>query len=80
MRQYRFNLNEIAAQPGLALNLTAEERAWIQSHHPVKVGAINDWPPFDTVDEQGNYAGVTRDYLDLIARKTGLKFEYHVDS
>ena len=80
LRQYRFDLDEIAAQPGLALDLTTEERKWIKANSPIRVGAISDWPPFDSIDADGNYSGVTRDYLDLIARKTGLTFDYRIDT
>ncbi|MBF0218564.1 MAG: transporter substrate-binding domain-containing protein [Gammaproteobacteria bacterium] len=50
-------------------------RDWIAEHPKIVVGGEMDWAPFDYVDERGEYAGLAKDYLDLIAKMTGLKFE-----
>ena len=33
------------------------------------------WPPFDFVDNDGIYTGLSKDYLDLISSLTGLNFQ-----
>ncbi len=57
------------------VTLTAAEKNWIKQHPHVSVGGLSDWPPFDFVDRNGKYSGMANDYLNLIANKTGLKFE-----
>ncbi|MCZ6829734.1 MAG: transporter substrate-binding domain-containing protein, partial [Gammaproteobacteria bacterium] len=62
------------------LELTQAEQAWIEAHPAIKVGGESDWMPFDFVNEQGQYSGITNDYLKLIAQRTGLQFEVEIDS
>ncbi len=59
------------------VELTQEQREWIKDHPVVRVGGETDWPPYDFVDETGTYAGLGKDYLDIIAKLTGLTFEFH---
>ena len=58
--------------------LTKKEKEWVKNHK-VKVGVGPDWAPFDFVDNDGNYRGIANDYLKLLSKKTGLKFETIVD-
>jgi PAS domain S-box-containing protein len=62
------------------LELTNAEKAWIEEHPIIKVGGELDWVPFDFVNEQGQYSGITSDYLKLISHQTGLQFEIETDS
>lgn len=59
--------------------LTEEEIEWIKNHPKVIIGGGYDWAPFDFTSKEGLYQGVAKDYLDLIAQKTGLNFEVHLD-
>jgi len=59
---------------------TQEERQWIQENPVIKVGGGPDWAPFDFVDTDGNYKGISNDYLTLVSKLTGLKFEVKVDT
>ena len=61
-------------QPDIHL-LNNEEKAWIQMHPSIVVGGEVDWAPFDFVDHNGKYTGITNDYLKLIEQKSGLKFQ-----
>ncbi|DAB31805.1 MAG TPA: histidine kinase [Sulfurospirillum sp. UBA11407] len=56
------------------LNFTEEEKAWIAKSSTIILGADYKWPPFDFVDAKGQHVGLAADYLELIAKKTGLKF------
>ena len=56
-------------------NLTLEEKQFIKENPIINVGAEIDWPPFDYV-EDGEYKGLAREYLELIEKRTGLKFNY----
>lgn len=54
---------------------TNEEQEYIKNNPVINVGAETDWPPFDYV-ENGKYTGIASEYLNIIERKTGLKFNY----
>lgn len=58
---------------------TTEELQWIKDNPIVKVGADSDWPPFEYVDDKGNYQGIASEYLELLSEYTGLKFEINAD-
>ncbi len=53
-----------------------EELNYIKNHPIIDVGVEEDWPPFDFV-ENSVYKGIAKDYLDLIEKKSGLKFRYN---
>ena len=59
--------------------LTKKEKKYIASHPIIKVGGGPDWAPFDFVNSDGIYSGVANDYLKLISKKTGLKFDVIID-
>jgi signal transduction histidine kinase/ABC-type nitrate/sulfonate/bicarbonate transport system substrate-binding protein/DNA-binding response OmpR family regulator len=59
--------------------LTEKEKAWIKEHPTVIVGGGPDWAPFDFIDSKDRYTGIANDYLTLISKKTGLKFDVQVD-
>ncbi|KAF0813295.1 Virulence sensor protein BvgS [Andreprevotia sp. IGB-42] len=54
--------------------LSAEETAWLKQHPVVRVGVYHPgWPPFDVIGEQGEYRGLSADYLKLINSRLGLQ-------
>jgi ABC-type amino acid transport substrate-binding protein len=55
------------------IEFTQTELLWMKNNPVINVGGEMDWPPFDYVDN-GQYAGIAKDYLDLLASKTGLRF------
>lgn len=54
------------------LTVTAEERARIQAHGPVTYCVDPDWPPFETIDANGQHQGIAADLLRLAAQRAGL--------
>ncbi len=62
-----------------SVKLTVEEQAWLKAHPTVNFGGLSDWAPFDFVDKKGQYNGFSNDYLKLITKKTGLKFNLLID-
>lgn len=55
--------------------MTPEEIQYIQSlKKPIIAAPCPDYPPIDFTDHDGNYAGLSHDYLHEIAIKTGIKF------
>jgi len=65
------NLNKVV--------LTKEEKTWIKEHPIAIVGGGPDWAPFDFINSEGKYDGIAHDYLNLISKKTGLKFDIQID-
>jgi ABC-type amino acid transport substrate-binding protein/serine phosphatase RsbU (regulator of sigma subunit) len=55
------------------VDLTSEEKAWARSNS-VKVG-VEEWPPIIYVANNNQIGGMAGGYLDLVSRRTGLKFE-----
>lgn len=67
-------LAQLPAQ-AFALELSAEERAWIQAHPRVGLCVDPDWWPFERVDEQDEYIGIAADLIALVTARTGLHFD-----
>ncbi|MAD41814.1 MAG: hypothetical protein CL623_05425 [Arcobacter sp.] len=60
-------------------NFSQKEKNFIKNNPIINVGVETDWAPFDFV-ENGKYIGLAKDYLDLIEKKSGLKFNYVIDT
>ncbi len=62
-------------KPSIAkIRLDEMERKWIKEHPVLHFVADPQWAPIEFVDERGRYAGLVKDYLDIISDLTGLKF------
>lgn len=57
-----------------SLDFTKQEEEWIKHNPTVIVGGETDWAPFDFVGPDGNYQGISNDYMQLISKKSGLNF------
>ena len=63
------------AQPDqLPVSLTAEEKAWLETHTKVRV-MVGTWPPFHFVDD-GEPKGLALDYVTTILGDLGLEVEF----
>lgn len=60
---------------GVALELTAREKAYVDEHPSVSLCVDPDWAPFERIDEQGEHVGIAADLLKLVSERTGLRFE-----
>jgi signal transduction histidine kinase len=58
------------------LELTAEDRAWLQAHPVIRVGYDPDFRPFCFRDDSGRLAGIDASMLTYIAAQLGVRFEY----
>jgi two-component system sensor histidine kinase/response regulator len=56
------------------LRLTAEELKWLSEHREIPIGVDGNWPPIDFIDKEGEHAGITADYLNLLGNRLGVKF------
>lgn len=57
------------------LNFSRTHRAWIANHPVVRVGVSESFPPFSYFGDDGNYYGVTADFLSIIQAETGLQVQ-----
>ncbi|MCD6582809.1 MAG: transporter substrate-binding domain-containing protein, partial [Desulfuromusa sp.] len=67
-------LPSVSADLGTRVNLTPEEQAWLAQDHTVRVRVVN-LPPCMFL-EKDKIKGIVIDYLNLIAQRTGLTFEF----
>ena len=55
--------------------LTDNEKKFLNDHPIINVGVESNWPPFDFIENE-QYKGITKDYLEIIEKKLGIKFNY----
>jgi polar amino acid transport system substrate-binding protein len=56
-----------------ALVLSEEERAWLKGHPVVRLGVDRDWEPFEYLSSEGEYQGITAEFMGRIQGMSGLK-------
>ena len=57
------------------LQLTTQEKAWLQNHPIITVSNEDDWPPFDfSID--GKAEGYSIDVIKLLAKNIGIKIKF----
>ncbi|WP_338328922.1 response regulator [Aeromonas salmonicida] len=54
--------------------LRPDERAWLSTLPPLKLGLRPCWAPFSYHDEEGSSVGLMADYLKLLQEKLGLAY------
>ncbi|CAJ1797164.1 ATP-binding protein [Aeromonas veronii] len=54
--------------------LRPDERGWLSTLPPLKLGLIPCWVPFSYHDEEGNSVGLIADYLKVLQEKLGLAY------
>ena len=57
------------------LFLTEKEKAWLKAHPVVRVGIDQNWPPIESMNENGRHIGVSASYLNLLEKRLGIRFE-----
>ncbi|THB68338.1 MAG: response regulator [Desulfovibrio sp.] len=60
------------------IELTEEERAWLDEHPVLRVGVGTSFPPFQYVEEDGPglaFKGISSEYLVLLEQKLGIELQ-----
>ena len=75
---FLFNLlfsqnNDFKTEDGKSF-FTQEEQVFIANSSKIKIGSINDYEPFNFLHDN-KQVGLTQDILNIISKKSGLKFE-----
>jgi two-component system, NarL family, sensor histidine kinase EvgS len=65
----------ITEDPPVALSLSDEDRAWLKANPVLRVAALAKWEPIDSWTSGGVYSGVSGDYLELLAKRLGVRIE-----
>jgi PAS domain S-box-containing protein len=53
------------------INLTVEERHWLDLNAEIQVGMMSDWPPFSFVDDNGIKSGISPSFVEAINKRLG---------
>lgn len=55
--------------------LTGEEKRWLKRNRYFKLGIDLAWTPFEYVDSNGSFSGLTSDYVGLINEKLSIELQ-----
>lgn len=62
-------------QNAASLQITNAEKEWLNAHPIIKVGIDPSFAPYEWFNENGDYVGLSADYLHKIETLLGVKFE-----
>jgi len=57
------------------LELTAEERRWLQQHPVIRLGVDDSYPPYSFFDRGGHFRGAAAEFLRLLEQRLKIRFE-----
>ena len=57
------------------IELTQTEMDYIKTHPSIRMVVDPSWYPYEALDEEGAYVGISADVINLISQRTGLVFE-----
>lgn len=60
-----------------AVDLTAEERSYIERNPRIRMCVDPDWVPFERINSQGKHEGIAADLVQLVAQRVGLKIDLY---
>lgn len=55
--------------------LSSRELTWLKALPPLKIARLNNQAPFEYTASDGALAGITKDYVDILAERLGLDIE-----
>jgi diguanylate cyclase (GGDEF)-like protein/PAS domain S-box-containing protein len=61
-----------AANP---LKLSETEQAWLAKHPVIRLGIDRNFAPYEWIDEKGAYQGLAADFMRLLEKRLGARFE-----
>ncbi|MCB1777745.1 MAG: transporter substrate-binding domain-containing protein, partial [Candidatus Competibacteraceae bacterium] len=65
---------QIKHHESAGLFLNDEERSWLERHPVIRYAVDPDWAPVEFVDQQGQSAGITSEYLQRLEELLGVRF------
>ena len=64
-----------AAKVSAAVPLSESERTWLQQHPVIRLAPDPGFAPVEWFNKQGNYQGITADYVQLLQQRLGVRFD-----
>lgn len=55
--------------------LDAREQAWVQAHPVIRIAPDPNFAPIEWFNHSGDYQGMTSDYIRLLEKQLGIRFE-----
>lgn len=74
-REYQNVYAKWHGAPEQNIFLTKEEQTWLAEHPVIRVHNERNWPPFN-YNDNGEPAGFSIDYMNLLASRIGIKVDY----
>ncbi len=68
-------LNTWTVKKGPTINLTADEKDWLNKHKTITFTGDPNWLPYEAFDKSGKYLGIMADYLLEIESILGIEFQ-----
>lgn len=56
----------------LVINLTEDEKRWIEEHPTIRISGPKSFPPFHYYDEQENPTGIAAGYIEILCENLGI--------
>lgn len=69
------NQHKAHATDTAAVHFTADEVEWLSQHPAIRIGPDPTFSPIEYFDDNGNFEGIAADYLRLLEKKLGIKFQ-----
>ena len=63
------------AVAGSPINLDVSEKAWLDAHPVIRIAPDPNFAPFEWFNHAGDYQGITSDYIRLLEKRLGVRFE-----
>lgn len=58
------------------ITLSEDELKFLASHGKINLGLVKQLSPIEFIDEQGDFAGINSDIINLIKERTSIEFNY----
>jgi len=68
-----------SSESSIQIELTPEEKAWLDEHKNIRIGVDPDYPPFDFVGENGSHMGIASEYVRLLEKRLGISMKVMPD-
>jgi two-component system sensor histidine kinase/response regulator len=56
------------------VSLTPTEERWLREHKSIRLGVDANWAPLEFIDAQGNYKGLSSEYMQIFAQQLGINW------
>ena len=69
------NLEPFFSVRGSMQELTLSEKEWLKTQSVFSLGIDKSAPPFEFVDEKGEFVGISSEYVSIVSNQLGIEFE-----